>query len=140
VSIEFFCADIYSYSFCSCLIIPVPFLYIARQRRFAFATSVTPNIKKFIGEIIGKIASELYQLINKEACRLNTYTYEIAYKSKAFKIFLTKGFDFIKEKLMQREIALFLLKRLKFPAKRSRILKNKLQCILFPVHFTIQMD
>ncbi|MBO9682333.1 MAG: hypothetical protein J7502_06650 [Flavisolibacter sp.] len=77
-----------------------------------FSTGVTPNIKKFIGKIIGKIATELYDLIDDEAHRLQTYTYEIAYHSKAFKIFVAKEFDFIKEKLMQREVMLFLLKNL----------------------------
>jgi hypothetical protein len=77
-----------------------------------FSTGVTPNIKKFIGKIIGKIATELYDLIDDESHRLQTYTYEIAYQSKAFKIFVAKEFDFIKEKLMQREVALFLFKNL----------------------------
>lgn len=77
-----------------------------------FSTGVTPNIKKFIGNIIGKIATQLYEVIRTEAYRLGTYTYEIVYNSKAFKIFIANEFDFTKEKLMQREVSLFLLKSL----------------------------
>ena len=40
-------------------------------------------------------------------------SHEIRYNSKAYKIFTEKEFDFKNEKLMQREVLLFLLK--KFP-------------------------
>lgn len=77
-----------------------------------FSTGVTPEIKRFIGKIIGKIAVDLYEIIRSEAYRLNTNTYELAYNSKAFKIFISKEFDFSREKLMQREVCLYLLKSL----------------------------
>ena len=77
-----------------------------------FSTGATPNIKKFVGKIIGKITTQLFELIRTEAYRLGTNTYEIAYNSKAFKIFIAKEFDFNKEKLMQREVSLFLMKSL----------------------------
>jgi len=75
-----------------------------------FSTGVTENIKKFTGKLIGKLAVQLYEIIRSEAHRVGTATYEIAYDTKAFKIFIAKEFDFKKEKLMQREAALFLIK------------------------------
>lgn len=87
-------------------------LQIEIETGLPFSTAITPRIKKFIGKVIGKIALELYELIRAEAYRLRTFTYEIAYKSKSFKIFIAKEFDFEKEKLMQREVAIFLLKKM----------------------------
>ncbi len=54
----------------------------------------------------------MYEIIRSEANRIGIYTYEIAYNSKAFKIFTAKEFDFEKEKLMQRETCIFLMKNL----------------------------
>lgn len=77
-----------------------------------FSTGVTDKMRKFIGKLIEKFTTQLYDLIRNEAYRLGTATYEIAHNSKAFKIFIAKEFDFRKEKLMQREVSLFLLKNL----------------------------
>lgn len=89
-------------------------LKIEIEVELPFSTGVTPNIKKFIGKIIEKLTTQLYEIVRNEATRIGIYTYEIAYKSKAFKIFTAKEFDFEKEKLMQREVSLFLMKN--FPA------------------------
>ena len=73
---------------------------------------ITPNdqrTKKFIGKIIGKICDELYKIICEEAHRLNIYTYEIRYQSKASKIFLAKGYNFEKEDLLRRELLVYFL-------------------------------
>jgi hypothetical protein len=77
-----------------------------------FSSGVTENMRKFIGKLISKFTSQLYDIIRLEANRIGTATYEIAHNSKAFKIFIAKEFDFKKEKLMQREVCLFLLKNL----------------------------
>ena len=74
---------------------------------------VSPNqlrYKKFIGRTIGKITEQLYTLISSEANRLNIYTYEIRSLSKSYKIFMEKDYTFEKERLLQKEILLYLLK------------------------------
>lgn len=77
-----------------------------------FSSEVTPAIKKFVGKIIGKLSVQLYEIVRAECSRIGIYTYEVAYESKAFKIFVANEFDFEKEKLTQREICLFILKNL----------------------------
>ena len=77
-----------------------------------FSTGVTAKMRKFIGKLIEKFTTQLYDIIRSEAHRVGTATYEITHNTKAFKIFIAKEFDFEKEKLMQREISLFLLKNL----------------------------
>ncbi len=67
------------------------------------------KIKKFIGKIVGKIAGELYDLICKEAGRLNIYTYEIRYGTKAFKIFIGKEYDFNKEDTLWKELLIYFI-------------------------------
>ena len=72
-------------------------------------SSVSDEIRTFIGKLVGDLASQLYKLIQEETRRLGIFTHEIAHNSKAFKIFIAKEFTFIKERLMQRELAVFLL-------------------------------
>ncbi len=67
------------------------------------------RIKKFIGKIIGKITTELYEVIYNEAHRLNIYTYELRINSKAAKIFLRKEFDFLKETVLWKELLIYLM-------------------------------
>lgn len=77
-----------------------------------FSTEITDDIRAFFGKLIAKIATQLFELVREEAYRLGIATYELAYDSKAFKIFVAKEFDFKKERLMQREVLLYLLKDL----------------------------
>ena len=65
------------------------------------------RIKKYLGKIVGKIASDLYEIIGQEARRLNIYTYEVRYGSKAFKIFAAKEYDFEKEDILRRELLVY---------------------------------
>jgi hypothetical protein len=67
-----------------------------------------PRVRKFIGKLVGKISTELYDLIHKETARLNIYTHEILTYSKSYKIFLAKEFTFEKERHLQREILVLL--------------------------------
>lgn len=76
-----------------------------------FSTGIDNKIRKFLGNIISKISLQLYEIIHIEADRLNIFTYEIAYNSKAFKIFIEKEFDFENEKIMQRELFIYLQKK-----------------------------
>lgn len=73
---------------------------------------VTPNDKKykrFIGKIVGKLTSSLYEILREEAYRLNLYTYEIRTYSKAYKIFMEANFTFENERILQKEILVFLI-------------------------------
>jgi hypothetical protein len=78
-----------------------------------YSTPITIRIKKFVGRIIKTFTTQLYEIINNESTRLNIYANALTFNSKAFKIFIAKEFDFEDEKLMQKEVALFLLKSLK---------------------------
>jgi hypothetical protein len=72
--------------------------------------AVTRNdvaIKKFIGKTIGKISEELFKIVELEAGRLNIYTYEIRYGSKASKIFTFKKYDFFDEDILWKELLIF---------------------------------
>jgi len=73
----------------------------------AFANS--NQIKKFIGKIINKISKGLYECISNSSRKLNLYTYELRYNSKASKIFLGERCDFIDEDIIRREILLYLM-------------------------------
>ncbi|MCG3710367.1 hypothetical protein L5F64_02535 [Aliarcobacter butzleri] len=66
-------------------------------------------IKKKIGKLIGKISTQLYNIIKKESYRLNIYTYEIRFNSKAHKIFIREEFDFNKEHTYEKEMLIFLM-------------------------------
>jgi hypothetical protein len=71
----------------------------------------TNQIKKFVGKIVKKIASETYDIIECQARGLNIYTYELRSDSKAVKVFLGLGerLDFIDENQVKRELLAFLM-------------------------------
>ncbi len=74
-----------------------------------FATPNDERIKKFIGKLIGKIVTQLYQIVTEQSRNLNMYTYETAYNSKSYKIFMCREFTFQKENLFKKEILVHLL-------------------------------
>lgn len=67
--------------------------------------------KKFVGKVISKIALSVFEIVTREAKRLNIYTYEIAYASKASKIFHFKDFDFLKEDILSSELLVYLMSK-----------------------------
>ncbi|MCI9865794.1 hypothetical protein RHIZ_07560 [Rhizobium skierniewicense] len=74
--------------------------------------TVTPNERKhrkFIGKVVSRIVVPVHQIVEDEATRLNIYTYEIDYRSKASKIFLSKKFDFEDEDILQAELIAYFL-------------------------------
>ena len=77
--------------------IATPFGVTSNDRRF----------KKFIGRVVQKISIALYDLIRSEASRLNLYTYEVAYESKAYKIFMTQEFEFYNEDVLTKELLIY---------------------------------
>jgi hypothetical protein len=72
-------------------------------------TRNNPRSKKFIGKIIGRIAEELFKVIETEARRLNIFTYETLYGSKASKIFMFKKYHFLDEDIVWKELLIFLM-------------------------------
>lgn len=74
-----------------------------------FPSAIDSRIKSFMGKIISKIATSIYDLINERAHELNIYTYEIVYSSKAYKIFIDREYSFQTEKLFQKEILISLM-------------------------------
>jgi hypothetical protein len=75
-----------------------------------FSKPFSIKTRKFLGKIIGKLSTQVYEIIRTEAHRNGTFTYEIAYSSKAYKIFMEKKFDFVHERLTQREALLHILR------------------------------
>ncbi|KGO91026.1 hypothetical protein [Flavobacterium subsaxonicum] len=69
------------------------------------------RLKKFIGKTIGTIVNSLYEIIGDRARKLGTYTYDIRYGSKAFKIFMAKEFTFEIENNFKKEIIVSLLSK-----------------------------
>lgn len=60
--------------------------------------------REFVGKVISRIVSPVFEIISNEARRLNLYTYEIAYTSKASKIFTRKSLDFEDEDILYAEV------------------------------------
>ncbi|TCP21003.1 hypothetical protein EV656_11421 [Rhodovulum adriaticum] len=76
--------------------------------------TITPNErrhKKFIGKVISKIVLPIFKVVRSEAGRLNLYTYEIEYGSKASKIFIRESFDFEDEDILQVELIAYFSSR-----------------------------
>lgn len=89
----------------------------------------TEKVKAFLGRLIKKISISLYELIRKETARLGLYTHEIRFKSKSYKIFMEQEFEFKNERLMQREVLLFLLKS--FPEDELKKFIDKITPLAF---------
>ena len=87
------------------------------------------QVKSFLGQLIKKITITFYKLIKLETARIGLYTHEIRYNSKAFKIFTEQEFDFKNERLMQREVLLFLLQN--FPKDQTSKFINTLTPLSF---------
>jgi hypothetical protein len=69
----------------------------------------TDRIRKFIGKIVKKITDSSFSVIRTRAFDLNIYTDEIRSDSKAFKVFYGNRLDFIDEKLVKKEMLLYLM-------------------------------
>lgn len=73
------------------------------------STANDDRIKNFIGKTIGKIVTQLYEIVKDEAGRLGTFTYELRYGSKPYKIFMCEEFTFHKENSLKKEIIVSLI-------------------------------
>lgn len=65
--------------------------------------------RKFMGRVVSKIVLPVFEIIKTEARRLNLYTYEIEYLSKASKIFQRQSFDFEDEDILQVELMAYFI-------------------------------
>ncbi len=70
-------------------------------------TPIDKKIRSFLEKIIGKIATQLYQIIQEA----KTFTFELRYDSKAAKIFYAKEkeYNFIDERICQKEVLVYLM-------------------------------
>lgn len=96
-------------------------------------STVTPNEyrhKKFIGRVVSKIVLPVFQIVRSEAGRLNLYTYEIEYGSKASKIFLGESFDFENEDIMQVELIAYFASR-EASGPNVRLIRDLIQPLPF---------
>jgi len=91
---------------------------------FFGCTPNSNNIKKFFGNIIGKICSNYFDIINDECHRLNIYTDDLPSDSKASKIFWGKSFNFFEERQVQKEIIKYLIQS-DLPSGISNFLKEE---------------
>ncbi len=82
-------------------------LGIEIQTSLLFPTPIDKQIRSFLEKIIGKIATQLYQII-REA---KTFTYRLRCDSKAAKIFYAneKEYNFVDERICQKEILVYLM-------------------------------
>jgi len=78
---------------------------------FVTVTRNERRYRKFIGKVISKLVNPVHNIVEKEASRLNIYTYEIDYQSKASKIFLSKKFDFEEEDILQAELIAYFVSK-----------------------------
>ena len=69
------------------------------------------QVKRFLGKCVSKIVCNIYEVIRERAYEIGTFTYEIRYGSKAFKIFMSKQYTFENENNLKREIIISLINR-----------------------------
>ncbi len=82
------------------------YLKIKISNEFLSVSQNDRTTKQFIGEVIKSITVEQYEIITKEAARLNIYIDDIRGYSKAYKIFILHQFNFEFENRVQKELFL----------------------------------
>ena len=91
--------------------------YLTEQLNFVFehdTGSIFNNlnnnkIRVSVGKVVGHIADQLFNIVWQEARQQNMYTYELRHNSKAYKIFMRKEYDFLKEEALAKEVMIALL-------------------------------
>lgn len=68
------------------------------------STEIDEKMRSFVGDIMGGLSQKLYALAESIAIKLNIYTYEITYDSKAYKIFTCKDLSFNRERTLRKEL------------------------------------
>ena len=79
----------------------------------------TNQIRKFVGKIVKKVSSGVFDVIRNRASELNIYTDELRGDSKAIKVFYGDRLDFVDEEIKKKEFILFLMN----PAVKSRYIE-----------------
>lgn len=88
------------------------------------------SIKKFFGKVVSKVALPIYEIIYGEAGRLNLYTHEIGFGTKASKIFTFKRFDFLDEDVLQAELLTYFMSD-KATGPNSQLLRDGAEALPF---------
>lgn len=86
--------------------------------------------KKRVGKVVSKIVLPVFEVIRNEARRLNLYTYEIEYGSKASKIFMRESFDFEDEDILQVELLAYFMSD-EAPGPNSRFIRDLIKPLPF---------
>lgn len=73
-----------------------------------FAVKNSDALRRSIGKAISKIVKPLYERIEDEARKLNLYTYEIRYDSKAFWVLIASQFDLLDADRIRMEVLIYL--------------------------------
>lgn len=86
--------------------------------------------RQFVGRVVANIVVPIFEVIRKEAGRLNLYTYEIEYGSKASKIFQSQSFDFENEDILQSELLAYFMSD-KATGANSKFLREYIDALSF---------
>lgn len=82
------------------------------------------RVKRFIGKTVSTIVCNIYGVIRARAYDIGTFTYEIRYGSKAFKIFMAKEYTFELENNFKKEIIINLMNAKGFNDEFKEYLQN----------------
>lgn len=93
------------------------------QGESIFVTYDMPRIRRFVGRTVGKITERAFELAKTAAESNHLYTYEIRADSKAYKLFIRKEYDFLKEDIAWKELLIYLLKT-KDPSNLTRLISK----------------
>ncbi len=69
------------------------------------------NIKKRMGKIIGKIVSEIFEVVKSESSHQNIRTFKTRYDSKASKVFSSNNHDFFNEDRLCKELLIYFVNK-----------------------------
>jgi hypothetical protein len=75
------------------------------------------DVKIFLARVCRKIATDVYQIIERAAKDVPLYTYELRSDSKASKVFLFEELHFLNEELLWKELLVFLMKTTSEPTE-----------------------
>lgn len=67
------------------------------------------RIRRFIGDTVGTLATQVFQIIRTEANRIGIYTFELRSDSKAEKLFVREKFTFDDEEILNRELIIYFI-------------------------------
>lgn len=96
-----------------------------------FAVQNSDALRRSIGKAISKIVKPLYERIEDEARKLNLYTYEIRYDSKAFWVLIADQFDLLDADRIRMELLIYLAAS-KSAGPNLKLMRNANPLVLEP--------